>query len=322
MISTSLTQILAKEFNAQKFSLTRFTKNMIGKISQPLWANQNRTNSQRQQSFGSNYRAYSTRNAKDPCSYSLMETTTCMFRDDISWIALTKFLINHFKKAEKVQILNPACSDGSEAYTLIMMIKELDNKNSQKYLPIKACDIDEEILRAANSGLIKTTKNDRIKIQTNIKDFTKYLKKTNENLNILNDTLCEKDSALNNKTLKVTDELKNSVEFKRNDLFNMLRGHKDNANTLLMCRNVLGHLTDREVRRFAELAHKKLDNKSVIVIGDFDRKHTDIDYYLREYNFKNVLRNVYVKDEKSLQFGDILQDYLNDYRVQARTSSF
>ena len=293
---------------------------MIGKITPKFYTNT--PQKQKQTSFGSNYRAYTIRDIKNPYSYSLMETTTCMFRSDISWKALAKFLNNHFKRTEKVQILNPACSDGSEAYSLIMCLKELNTGSAQKFLPIKACDIDEEILRAANSGLIKTTPNDRYNIKENTKDFRKYLTSTNEKLDIVNDNLLEDNPNLNLKTFKVTDELKNAVEFKRNDLFNLLKCHKDSNNTFLMCRNLLGHLEEYQVEKFADLAYKKLDTRSVIAIGDFDINHSKIDEYLNELNFKKVLRNIYVKDNKSLLFGDILQDYLNDYRISSRISNF
>ena len=295
---------------------------MIGIITPKFYTNQTPHPKQKSTSFGSNYRAYTIRDLKNPYSYSMMETTTCMFRNDISWKALAKFLNNHFKKTEKVQILNPACSDGSEAYSLIMSLKELNVESAQKFLPIKACDIDEVILQAANSGLVKTTPNDRFSIKENTKDFRKYLTNTNEKLNIINDNLLEDNQNLDLKTFKVTDELKNAVEFKRNDLFNLLKNHKDNANTFLMCRNVLGHLEEYQVKKFADLVHKKLDTRSVIAIGDFDVNHSKIDEYLNELNFKKVLRNIYVKDNKSLLFGDILQNYLNDYRIQSRTSRF
>ena len=89
-----------------------------------------------------------------------------------------------------------------------------------------------------------------------------------------------------------------------------------------MCRNVLGHLEEYQVEKFADLAYKTLDTRSVIAIGDFDISHSKIDEYLNELNFKKVLRNIYVKDKKSLLFGDILQDYLNDYRISSRISNF
>lgn len=267
---------------------------MIGKISQPLHIKQYQNKARQQPSFGTNCRSYyKMTNPKDPYAYSCMETTTCMFRNDISWRALVKFITNHFQKAEKVQVLNPACSDGSEAYSFIMLLKEQTKTDANKFFPIYACDVDNEILKAAKSGLIQTTFNDRIKIKEHTKKYSKYLNTTEEQLNIQNDGIL-KDS----KTLKVTDELKNAVTFKVNDLFNMLKAHKDNSNTFLMCRNVLGHLEDDKVKKFAKLASEKLNTKSVLAIGDFDREHSNIEEYLKENRFQKVLKNIYIKVDK------------------------
>ena len=61
---------------------------------------------------------------------------TRMFRSDLDWNLLSYYLENKYKNAQKVNVLNAACSDGSEPYSLAMI---LDKKISggKKFFPIK-----------------------------------------------------------------------------------------------------------------------------------------------------------------------------------------
>ena len=84
-----------------------------------------------------------------------METFTYFFREDLPWKKFIPFIKEHFNKAKKVNVINAACSDGTESFSFIIALKEiLKGENYNKFLPVKAYDIDNEILRAANSGYV------------------------------------------------------------------------------------------------------------------------------------------------------------------------
>ena len=90
-------------------------------------------------SFGSCARFYTTTNGDE------FGTNSWFFRDDIEWKRLAKYEKNHFCNINRVNIIQFASSDGSEAYTqIISLLENYPNKNSDKFFPIKAYDIDEE----------------------------------------------------------------------------------------------------------------------------------------------------------------------------------
>lgn len=82
-------------------------------------------------SFGTNAREYEIGDTS-------MATNSWMFREDMDWKRLVKYLDRHFSGKTNVKVLNPACSDGSEAYTLIITLKEgIQQGKSDKFFPIK-----------------------------------------------------------------------------------------------------------------------------------------------------------------------------------------
>ncbi len=244
-------------------------------------------------SFGSNGRIYRIPSKQEECIDSLMETTSWMFRGDISWNGFLKYIKSHFKNTPKVNFLDFACSDGSEAYSTIILLKE-NLANADKFLPIKAYDIDDEILRAAKSGLINTGIMDRMNIQMFTDVPEKYLIESAKSLSIQKDQLLLKRKI---KTFEITDELKNSVIFKKGDMYKVLDNYKDKSNTILMCRNVLGHLSNEDIEKFVKLASKKLKQDSILIIGDHDSRNTPIGYILSQNNFTEVDHNIYIRNK-------------------------
>ena len=74
------------------------------------------------------------------------------------------YLINkNFEGKKKVNIINAACSDGSEAYSLAIIMKErLDEAQCKKFFPIKASDYDKKIIDVASNKVIFEVKNGKI----------------------------------------------------------------------------------------------------------------------------------------------------------------
>ena len=65
-------------------------------------------------SFGSTNRTYQMH------SDNFVSCYTCMFRGDLNFPQFIKTLESNFIHTNKVNIINAACSDGSEAYSLII----------------------------------------------------------------------------------------------------------------------------------------------------------------------------------------------------------
>lgn len=220
-----------------------------------------------------------------------MGTSTCMFRNDLDWEGFTDYLTNHFKDKKNVNFLQFAASDGSEAYTQIISLLEHPD-DTEKFFPIKAYDINSDMCEIAKSGLINLDRFDRTKIYLKEIDFDKYFGKSNENVYIENDSL--KTGSYNTvDTYKVKGTLKNRVNFQRADMFDVMSEHRDDSNSVVLCRNVLNYFSDREAENFTLRAASRLKKGSVFVIGEID--HPRIDKMLLTNGFKEVMPCVFEK---------------------------
>lgn len=245
----------------------------------------NTTQPYRKISFGTSGRYYTDKNGDE------FGTNSWLFREDIDWRRLSKYSKNHFHNKNRVNIIQFASSDGSEAYTqIISLLENYPEKDAEKFFPIKAYDIDEEIINAAKSGLINTCLADRMNIQMNTDDYTRYFAETQEKLFIKDNINLQSQ-----KTLKVKNILKSRVQFERADMYNILANLNDDSDTILMCRNVLGYFENDRVEKFVKIVANKLKTGSLFVIGDHDTKNSFIDRFLKENNFMRVIKHVYQK---------------------------
>lgn len=222
-------------------------------------------------------------------------TFTNMFRSDLEWEGFTDFFVKNFANKDKVNIIQLASSDGSEAYTQIITLLE-NHTNTDKFFPIKAYDINPDICAAAKSGLINLTFRDMIKIYTRNIEFDNYFENTNHNIFIQNDSLktADKNDKQNQAdTYKVSKTLTNRVKFRQADMFDVLYDHNDKSNTVVLCRNVLDYLTDREIDHFTTLAACRLNKGSLFVIGEIDSPR--VDEFLLSKGFERIMSHVFIK---------------------------
>jgi len=233
-----------------------------------------------------------------------METFTYFFREDLQWKNFIPFIKDHFQNLPKVRIINAACSDGTEAFSLIIALRELlKGENYDKFLPIKAYDIDDEVLRAANSGYILVNPDDVYEIKRYTKKMDKYLEKDNEDiLKISQNGMCELIDGnvfLAQSTYKVNKRLRKQVDFDYGDIFNVLENYVDNGDTILFFRNTLGHFDENKINDFIKLAANKLKAGSLLIIGDFDTNSVFLlENKITTAGFTQVMKNVYEKDSE------------------------
>lgn len=243
----------------------------------------NTAHSRNSVSFGTTYRNYINEKGEE------FNTNSWLFRDDLDWKRLVKYENNHFKNLNRVNVVVLASSDGSEEYSKVMSLSEnLPEQDAEKFFPIKGYDIDYEMTRASNSGLLNTSLHDRMLLQIYCDDYEKYFKETQEKLIIKGDTPLQKQ-----KTLKATNFIKDKVRFERADMYNVLNNLDDNSNTILMCRNVLGYFEDDKIEKFIKIVSNKLKQESLFIIGEHDTKCSFISRYLNENGFAKVMEHVY-----------------------------
>lgn len=227
-----------------------------------------------------------------------VQTTTYMFREDLKWDEFSDYIVKHFKNKDKVNFIQFASSDGSEAYTQIISLLE-KHKNTDKFFPIQAYDIDKENVRAAQSGLLNIHRSDHNAMDALSIVLKKYLLATDHKLHLNNDIYVNlsDDTKLDFvvKTYKVSPTLTSRVNFHHADMFDVLKNLKDDSNTILMCRNTLGHFSTNRFREFIDLAAEKLKKGSLLVIGSFDTMFIQNERYIQGKGFVKVMDNVYRK---------------------------
>lgn len=222
------------------------------------------------------------------CEYKLngkeMGLYTCMFRQDLDWQRLARFELENFKDKDKVNIIQFAPSDGSEGYTKILSLMQANPLEAEKFFPIQAFDINENIVKCANSGYINLSKKDLERMDDiripGIKYFTMF--------SIYNDYLPSVDKSL----YKVGDELTRRIQFNTGDMFEILPKIKDDSNTIILCRNSLDYYESDEIIKFIKQASKVLKEGSLLITGALEQ----IDFIklsMRQHGFTEIMKNVY-----------------------------
>lgn len=212
---------------------------------------------------------------------------TFFFRYDLQWKQFAKYLNKHFNDADKVNIYNLACSDGTESYTLLMsLFSKLGKNKSKKFLPIKSSD--------KNSNLITTAKSGDIPLLPGLHKFYDYYRlKTGT---FFDKTKLYKVIKQDGKTIvKMDDVCKKNIHFKTADLFDevdKLKGEND----AVLCRNVWMYLSEKEQEMLAHKLGLKLKKNSLVVLGEYDISASNAVELLNKAGFEETyIDNVFEK---------------------------
>ena len=167
------------------------------------------------------------------------------YRNPDQWYILeTKVLPELFDKfGNNLKIWSAACSTGDEPYSLVMLLDKLLPNNRIRIL---ATDIDQSALDKAKLGLynIKSLKS----LPDEFKE--KYFEKVSD------------------KTYRISDKVKNRVEFRRHDL---LEDPYPRDMELIVCRNVLIYFTDDAKMKIYNKFHESLKRDGVLFIGSTEQ---------------------------------------------------
>lgn len=236
-------------------------------------------------SFASSERAAKNENGK------IVKNTTRFFREDLDWDNYTDFLIDKYKNQDKVDVYCYACSDGSEPYSLAMMlIAKLGFEGAQKFFPIKARDIDDHYFERLRRGEIATKHAD-------LDSIFDYTYSDAFIIPVPGSSFKEDDSYWN--ISKINPKLENTVIFEKGDLREDIKS-LPKSNCVLMFRNVWPYLNIDDRQKLMRDIHKQLDETSVFVYGAHDYKYAqDLEKYLSKSHFKNIgIEYCYEKREK------------------------
>ena len=248
-------------------------------------------------SFGSTDSYYTTETGKE------IGNNTWLFRDDINWYNLAELEISHFQHKDKVNIIQFAASDGSEGYTQIMsLLENSKRKDVSKFFPIQSFDINEFIINKAQSGKISLGEKDIQHLLNNSINISKYFERMPFSFNLSGRELEAlknnpyKIIGIRNK-FKVSDILTSRISFKQGDMFKILQRIKDNSNTIILCRNILGYFYEEPniIKNFVETLSKVMKQGSLFVIGKLDADLLKIEKLLGDKSFLQINKNVFLK---------------------------
>ncbi len=213
----------------------------------------------------------------------LVSNSTRFFRNDLSWGYLGQKLDDLFPNDEPVNVFNFACSDGSEPHSLaICLIEQLGEDGAKRFFPINASDVDSEIIPSEKNNQIIAEAEDieRIKKVTNgnIKKYFSVKRKGEKMTTAPNGAIgFEKEEYI----LTPKKILKDNVKFSCENFYDGLDNLKS-KNNLVLCRNFWGYLEEDEILNCAKKLYKKLDDSSIVIIGDFDLDNGAIPKFLTD----------------------------------------
>src|SRR5574344_795174 len=190
--------------------------------------------------------------------------TTSFFRNDINWNKFISFLDKKYKNVDKVNIYCEACSDGSEPFSLAMkLISDLGEEKAQKFLPIIAKDIDEDIIKLAKSGYIYHERGDFFNTEYNTKDINDFIDVEKRRRIFIKELYSEKN------VYPIKDILKNAVVFDVGNIQNDIKNMKPD-NSFVMFRNVWPYLEMEDRIDIVDKLKKQLGKNSYVMLGSYD----------------------------------------------------
>lgn len=155
-----------------------------------------------------------------------------------------KILPDLLKKSPRLKIWSAACSNGSEPYTLAMILEKLAPGRGHQII---ATDIDKNMLAKAKEGVYHI--NDVKNVPQQMKD--KYFDK-------------------NGNEYKIHDSIKKKVDFKYHDL---LRDRYESGFDLIVCRNVVIYFTDEAKIKVYTGFFNSLKTGGCLFVGGTERIH-------------------------------------------------
>ncbi len=202
----------------------------------------------------------------------LYSNYTCMLRPDVSWGKIVNYFQNHYPEG-KVNIYNFACSDGSEPYSLAMaLIETLGEKEAQRFFPIKASDIDKEMISRGKNKEILVNEADIIRIKIFLKDkadITKYFE-IEENKN---------PHKLYSHILKPKKILSDNIIFENKSIQEGIKEINSGENNIILARNFWKYLPENAVEKIMDSLKNKLTKANLVLFGQFDENpHISEDY--------------------------------------------
>lgn len=216
------------------------------------------------------------------------QNTTVFFRGDLNWMQFVRFLKNRFKDVDKVNIFAAACSDGSEPWSLAIMLKEQFGNEADKFFPIMASDFDPEIIRRAKEAPCTINLEDfqLLRMHTH-GHFDKYFERVK---------LTYLDFSSVYGAVRPTPYMNSLVNFKVSDITKEIKNIPP-ENSVVLCRNCWKYFSFPKRYEVADALANRLGDSSLVVMGYLEEM-LNHDGILRDKGFRPTrLNHVFEKDK-------------------------
>lgn len=166
------------------------------------------------------------------------------YRNPEQWSVLEKEILPVlFEHRKNLKIWSAACSTGDEPYSLVMLLS--------KYLPLSqikvvATDIDLQVIEKAKRGLY----------------YEKYIKSLPQEFRT------KYFSNVNERTVQISDKIKNCVEFRQHDL---LKDPYLSDCDLIVCRNVMIYFTEEAKNIIYKKFNDALRKDGILFVGSTEQ---------------------------------------------------
>ena len=212
---------------------------------------------------------------------------TNLNREDLDWAKFAGFLASRYKNKKNVKINLFGCSDGSDAYTLVLNLRRELGPEAQKFLPIEASDLSFEMIKEANEG----------KIYLHSKDLD-YLRKIGA------DGDFERDYGEKTKIMrgieffpyKVSPKLRKCVDFSVKDI-RKASSEDDFSNQVVIFRNGWTFNTLNDQDKIAKNLFKNSSEKTLVVIGQSDLFKSGASDALQRNGFSGIKSEIFTAKE-------------------------
>ncbi len=170
------------------------------------------------------------------------------------------------KHKNKINIWSAPCSNGSEPYTLAILLQEAGI--STRKFNILASDIDSSILEEARKGIYK--KKSLKNIPVNL--IEKYFNSVDENNNLY----------------QIEPKIKKLISFEQKDL---IKGNFKNNWDLILCRNFFIYLTKEIKKDLTNKFARALNKDGYLFLGNTEFIFNAVDYNLKKEKLSFYKKN-------------------------------
>lgn len=244
---------------------------------------------------------------KDKDGNAVNRCDTAIFRNDLDFDKVVNFIDNKYEGVEKPKMLNYACSDGEETYSLLAIMNSMLGKKAQKFYPITAKDINSDALKLANEGVYFFTFDEYMASDHFLgDDFNKYFS-IRPRRYLRNPKNRAEQKKYDGANYAVSEELKPRVKFEYGNILDDAK-NIDFKNTVLFARNFWPYLSKEEIVKLVKILAKRMDNSSTLIIGSYDKEY-GIDKLLIKNGFvETKVENVF-ELPKNFKYKNYIYDY-------------